>query len=65
MVSALSPEEWQAVWLSLQVALVATLWSLPFGIAVAWALARRRFPGRQLLNGIVHLPLVLPPVVTG
>jgi molybdate transport system permease protein len=47
------------------VAVVATLLSLPLGIAVAFALARGRFPGRALLDGVIHLPLVLPPVVTG
>lgn len=51
--------------LSLRVALVATLASLPLGLFVAWLLARKRFPGKALLNGIVHLPLVMPPVVTG
>lgn len=61
----LGPEEWQAVLLSLKVALFAVLWSLPVAIAVAWLLARRAFPGRHLLNGLVHLPLILPPVVTG
>lgn len=61
----LTPEEWQAVRLSLRVALVATLVSLPLGIAAAYALARGRFPGRALLDGLIHLPLVLPPVVTG
>jgi len=61
----LSPEEWQAVALSLRVAFWATLFSLPPGIFVAHALARWRFPGRQVLNGLVHLPLILPPVVTG
>ena len=61
----LSPQEWQAVALSLRVSIWATLCSLPPGIAVALVLARGRFPGRQLLNGIVHLPLILPPVVTG
>ncbi|WP_106751608.1 molybdate ABC transporter permease subunit [Pannonibacter carbonis] len=61
----LSAEEWQAVVLSLRVAFWATLVSLPLGIGVALALARGRFPGRQLLNGLVHLPLILPPVVTG
>ena len=60
-----SPAEWQAITLSLQVSTLATLVSLPPGIFVAYALARWRFPGRQLLNGIVHLPLILPPVVTG
>ncbi|MEM8958957.1 MAG: molybdate ABC transporter permease subunit [Pseudomonadota bacterium] len=61
----LSPEEWSAVHLSLRVAIWATLVSLPLGIFVAYALARWRFPGRQVLNGLVHLPLILPPVVTG
>ncbi len=61
----LSPEEWAAVHLSLKVAVVATLVSLPLGIAVAMALARGRFWGQSLLNGLVLLPLVLPPVVTG
>ncbi len=65
MTDWLSPEEWQAVLLSLKVALWATVWSLPLGTFTAYALARWRFPGRQLLNGLVHLPLVLPPVVTG
>ena len=62
---ALSPHEWDAVRLSLKVATVAMLASLPFGIAVAWLLARKNFWGKSLLNGLVHLPLVLPPVVTG
>ena len=61
----LGPEEWQAVRLSLKVALVATLASLPFGLFAAYALARWSFPGKALLNGLVHLPLILPPVVTG
>src|SRR5215470_8128602 len=61
----LSPEEWTAVRLSLKVSLVATLVSLPFGIAIAMALARGRFWGHTLLNGLVLMPLILPPVVTG
>jgi len=61
----LSADEWTAIVLSLRIAVVATATSLPFGVAVAYALARWRFPGKALLNGIVHLPLVLPPVVTG
>lgn len=61
----LSAEEWDAVRLSLKVASVAMLASLPFGIATAWLLARKEFWGKSLLNGLVHLPLVLPPVVTG
>lgn len=65
MTGWLGPAEWQAVALSLKVALWATVFSLPFGVLVAYALARWRFPGRGVLNGLVHLPLVLPPVVTG
>lgn len=61
----LSPQEWDAVRLSLKVSFWAMLASLPFGIAVAWLLARVSFPGKALVNGLVHLPLVLPPVVTG
>ena len=61
----LGEAEWEAVALSLRVSAVATAASLPFGVAVALALARGRFPGRGLLNGLVHLPLILPPVVTG
>jgi len=61
----LTPDDWIAVRLSLKVAAVAALASLPFAIATAYALARGRFPGRAVLDGIVHLPLVLPPVVTG
>jgi molybdate transport system permease protein len=61
----LTPEEWTAVQLSLRIALVATAAALPFGIAIAWLLARKQFWGKALLDGIVHLPLVLPPVVTG
>lgn len=60
-----TPEEWTAIRLSLRVAGWATLVSLPAGLLVAWLLARGRFPGRLLLDGLVHLPLVLPPVVTG
>lgn len=61
----LSPDEWTAVRLSIKVATVATLASLPVAIAVAVALARGRFWGHALLNGFVLLPLILPPVVTG
>jgi molybdate transport system permease protein len=61
----LSPEEWTAVRLSLLVASTAMLASLPFGIATAWLLARGRFWGKSLLDAVVHLPLILPPVVTG
>lgn len=65
MFDSLSPEEWMAVRLSLKVAIWATLISLPFGVLAAFILARCRFWGRAALNGIIHLPLVLPPVVTG
>lgn len=65
MLDWLSVEEWRAVALSLRVSAVATVVSLPLGILIALALARGRFPGHNLLNGIVHMPLILPPVVTG
>ncbi|RJE81101.1 molybdate ABC transporter permease subunit [Paracoccus sp. JM45] len=61
----LTPQEWQAVALSLKVSVWATLLSLPFGVFVAFVLARCEFWGKQVLNGLVHLPLILPPVVTG
>src|SRR5579872_4207947 len=61
----LSDTEWTAVSLSLAVALRSVLMSLPPAIAIAWLLARRRFPGRTLFDAFVHLPLVLPPVAVG
>jgi len=61
----LTPEEWQAVALSLRVAFWATVFCLPAGVFVAFVLARGSFPGRQALNVLVHLPLIMPPVVTG
>jgi molybdate transport system permease protein len=61
----LSSDEWTAILLSLRVSTVAMLASLPFGIAAALLLARGRFWGKSIFNGIVHLPLILPPVVTG
>lgn len=60
-----TPDEIDAIRLSLRVASIGMLASLPFGLLAAYALARWRFPGKLLLDGIVHLPLVLPPVVTG
>ncbi len=63
--SWLTPEEWQALRLSLLVAGTGTLASLPLGLGVAYLLARGRFWGKTLLDMAVHLPLVLPPVVTG
>ncbi|MGN6375737.1 MAG: molybdate ABC transporter permease subunit [Sphingomonas sp.] len=61
----LSAAEWEVVRLSLKIGGTATLATLPVAFALAWLLARGRFPGKMLLDGIVHLPLVLPPVVTG
>ena len=61
----LTPDDWEVVRLSLKVGLIAVIAILPVSFALAYALARGRFPGRILLDAIVHLPLVLPPVVTG
>jgi len=57
--------EWQAITLSLRVALVSVVTSLPLGVLVAWLLARQSFPGKSLFEGVVHMPLVVPPVVVG
>ena len=65
MDSLFTADEWQAIALSLRVASVAVAASLPFGIACAMLLARGRFTGRTLFSAIIHLPLVMPPVVTG
>ncbi len=62
---SLTPLEWEAIRLSLKVSGLAVAGSLPAGIGIAWILSRCRFPGKGLVDGIVHLPLVLPPVVTG
>ncbi|MDF7680647.1 molybdate ABC transporter permease subunit [Enterobacteriaceae bacterium ESL0689] len=61
----LSDPEWQAVLLSLKVSSLAVVLNLPFGIVVSWLLVRRQFPGKALLDSLIHLPLVLPPVVVG
>jgi molybdate transport system permease protein len=61
----ITPTEWTAILLSIKVATVATLVATPLGIALAYVLARREFWGKSLLDALVHLPLVLPPVVTG
>lgn len=61
----LSAEEWEIIVLSLKVSIVAVTLTLPVAFGIAWLLARARFPGKFLLDGIVHLPLVVPPVVTG
>ena len=60
-----SQAEQDAIYLSIKIALAAILYSLPFAIITAWLLARKNFPGKALLDGIIHLPLVLPPVVIG
>ena len=61
----LSAEEWGIVGLSLKVGLVAMLATLPIAFALAYLLARGRFPGKLLVDAVIHLPLVVPPVVTG
>jgi molybdate transport system permease protein len=60
-----SPQEWEIIALSLKVSLVAVAFTLPIAFALALLLARGRFPGRVLLDALIHLPLVVPPVVTG
>ncbi|MCF8137896.1 MAG: molybdate ABC transporter permease subunit [Desulfotignum sp.] len=61
----LTPMEWEALRLSLKVSFLAVAVSIPAGIGAAWVLSRCRFPGKDLVDGLIHLPLVLPPVVTG
>jgi molybdate transport system permease protein len=61
----LSAAEWTALKLSLRIAVVATAWAIPFAVLIGWLLARKNFWGKTILDGVVHLPLVLPPVVTG
>jgi molybdate transport system permease protein len=61
----ITPTEWTAILLSIRVAVIATLISTPIGIGVAWLLARRDFWGKAVVDAIIYLPLVLPPVVTG
>ncbi|MEQ8366048.1 MAG: molybdate ABC transporter permease subunit [Roseicyclus sp.] len=65
MFTPLTPEEWQVLGLSLRVSLLAVAVSLPLALFTAHALARWSFRGKSFVNGLVHLPLVLPPVVTG
>ncbi len=65
MSALLSPDEWTVLALSLKVSLVAVFLCLPVCFGIAWMLARWRFPGKLLVDALVHLPLVLPPVVTG
>ena len=61
----MAASEWEVLRLSAQVGICCVAVSLPFGILFGWVLARLEFPGKSLLDGIYHLPLVLPPVVTG
>ena len=63
--TALAPDEWQALALSLRVGVLSVIASLPFALGLAWLMSRRRFPGRLLLESLLFLPLILPPVVTG
>ena len=65
MTAAIDAAAWEALRLSLWVALWATLLAVPLALWIAWILARKDFPGKTLLNAAVHLPLVLPPIVTG
>ena len=61
----LTPLEWEAIQLSLRVSFWAVLLSLPFGIGIAWLLARYSFPGKSILDALVNAPLVIPPVALG
>jgi molybdate transport system permease protein len=63
--SALTPDEWQALLLSLRVGLLSVVLSLPVALGLGWIMSRRRFPGRLLVEALLFLPLILPPVVTG
>jgi len=65
MTGWLSAQDWQALALSLRVGLLSVVLSLPVGLALAWVLSRKRFPGRILVEALLFLPLILPPVVTG
>jgi len=60
-----TPEEWQAIWLTVKVAVVGVIGSLPVAVAIAWVLSYTRFPGKIVVEALISLPLVLPPVVTG
>ena len=64
-ISSLSPQDWQAIILSIKVAGLALAFTLPLALLVAYILARWNFRGKIILDGLVHMPLVLPPVVTG
>lgn len=62
---ALTPDEWDALALSLRVGLISVAFALPFALGLAWLLSRKRFPGRLLLEALLFMPMILPPVVTG
>src|SRR5580704_9897041 len=61
----MTAEEWQIVWFTAWVSALSTLLILPFGLALAWLLARRDWPGKSIVETFVSLPLVMPPVATG
>lgn len=61
----MSPEEWQIIWFTTWVSALSTVIILPFGLALAWALARHDWPGKSLVETFISLPLVMPPVATG
>ncbi len=61
----MSPEEWQIIWFTAWVSALSTVLILPFGLALAWALARHDWPGKSLVETFISLPLVMPPVATG
>ena len=61
----MTAEEWQIVWFTAWVSALSTLLILPLGLAVAWLLARRDWPGKSLVQTVVMMPLVMPPVATG
>ncbi|MEO7433661.1 MAG: molybdate ABC transporter permease subunit, partial [Dokdonella sp.] len=63
--TALAPDEWQALLLSLRVGVISVVLSLPVALALGWVLSRKRFAGRLLVEAVLFLPLILPPVVTG
>ena len=65
MFLGLTGEDWRAIGLSVRVSSLAVLLSLPFGVGLGWLLAHKAFPGKTLVETLVNLPLVLPPVVTG
>lgn len=65
MITELTPAEWQAIGLSLKIGAWSLVAGLPLAMALAWLLARCDFPGKAVVDGIIHLPLVMPPVVTG